>query len=131
MDNAENNTMMMKNLEGLLYKHDLNTFDAKEHQVFCFPHTTNICTGHVVLSLSLSPNNRELEESHIVPTQQMYQQALAHDPFAMAQAAIRAIWVSGAHREAFGAVIRDSNIDRSFKNPDTGAIMMISPLQLL
>ena len=34
-------------------------------------------------------------------------------------------------REAFAAVIRDGNIDGQFKNPDTGAIMMISLLQLL
>ena len=128
MDNAENNTTIMKSLEGLLHKCDLNTFDAKECQVFCFPHTTNICTGHVVLSLNLSPNNREPNKNHVLPRQQTYQQALAHDPIAMAQAAIR---VSGACREAFAAVIRDGNIDRQFKNPDTGAIMMLSPLQLL
>ena len=131
MDNAKNNTTMMKSLEGLLHKRNLDTFDAKERQVFCFPHMTNICTGHVVSSLSSSPNNREPNENHIVPGEQMYQQALACDPIAMARAAIRAIWVSSARREAFAAVIRDGNIDGWFKNPDTGAVMTISPLQLL
>ena len=81
MDNTENNTTMMKSLEGLLHKCNL---DAKECQVFCFPHTTNICTGHVVSSLSPSLNDREPNENHIVPGEQMYQQALAHDPIAMA-----------------------------------------------
>ena len=89
MDNAENNTTMMKSLEGLLHKCDLNTFDAKERQVFCFPHTTNICTGHVVSSLSSSPIDREPHENHIVPGEQTYEEALAHDPIAMARAAIR------------------------------------------
>ena len=112
MDNAENNTTMMKSLEGLQHKCDLDTFDAKEHQVLCFPHTTNICTGHVMSSLSSSPNDREPNENHIVPREQMYQQALACDPIAMAQAAIQDIWVSGACREAFAAVIRDGNIHR-------------------
>ena len=128
MDNAENNTTTMKSLEGLLHKCDLNTFDAKEHQVFCFPHTMNICTGHVMSSLSSSPIDREPHENHIVPREQTYEQALAHDPITMAWAAIQ---VSGAHRDAFTAVIRDGNMDGQFKNPDTGAIMMISPLQLL
>ena len=131
MDNTENNPMMMKSLKGLLHKHDLDTFDVKERQVFCFPHTTNICTGHVMLSLSSSPIDREPHKNHVVPGEQMYEQALARDPMAMAQAAIQAIQVSGAHRDAFTAVIRDGNMDRWFKNPDTGMIMRISPLQLL
>ena len=128
MDNAENNTTMMKSLKGLLHMCDLDAFDAKEHQIFCFPHTMNVCTGHIVLSLSLSPINREPHENHIVPREQMYEQALACDPIAMARAAIR---VSGARRDAFTAVIRDGNMDRQFKNPDTGMIMRISPLKLL
>ena len=131
MDNAKNNTTMMKSLEGLLHKHDLNTFDAKECQVFCFPHTTNICTGNVVSSISSSPNDREPNNNYIVPGEQTYQQALACDPIAMAWAAIQAIWVSRACREAFAAVIRGGNIDGWFKNLDTGTIMMISLLQIL
>ena len=131
MDNAENNTTMMKSFEGLLHKCDLDTFDTKEHQFFCFPHTTNICTGHIVSSLNSSPINRKPNENHIVPREQMYSQALAHDPIAMAWAAIQAIRVSSAHRDAFTAVIRDGNMDGWFKNPDTGVIMRISPLQLL
>ena len=95
MDNAKNNTTMMKSLEGLLHKRDLDTFDAKECQVFCFPHTTNICTGHVMSSLSSSPIDREPHENHVVPGEQTYEQALARDPIAMARAAIWAIWVSG------------------------------------
>ena len=121
----------MKNLEGLLHKCDLDTFDAKEHQIFCFPHTANICTGHIMSSLSSSPIDREPHENHIVPREQMYEQAFACDPIAMAWAAIWAIRVSGAHRDAFTAVIRDGNMDGRFKDPDTGTIMRISPLQLL
>ena len=94
MDNAENNTTMMKSLEGLLHKRNLDTFDTKEHQVFCFPHTTNICTGHVVSSLSSSPIDRELNEDHVVSIGQMYKQALACDPIPMAQAVIQAIQVT-------------------------------------
>ena len=91
----------------------------------------NICTGHVVSSLNSSPIDREPHKNHVVPREQTYEQALARDPIAMAWAAIRAIWVSGARRDAFTAVIRDGNMDRRFKNPDTGTIMRISPLQLL
>ena len=131
MDNAENNTTMMRSLEGLLHKHDLDMFNAKEQQVFCFPHTTNICTGHVVSSLSSTPIDRELNKDHFISGEQTYEQALAHDPIAMAQAAIQAIWVTGAHREVFAAVIRDGNKDVQFKNPETGAVMQIHPLQLL
>ena len=131
MDNAENNTAMMKSLEGLLHKQDLLTFDAKENQVFCFPHMTNICTGHVLLFLSSSPFDREPQDNHFVPIEQTYGQALACDPIAMAQAAIWAIWVSGAHREAFAAVIRDGNMDGCFRDPEISAIMRINPLQLL
>ena len=131
MDNAKNNTKMMKSLEELLHKRDLDTFDAKERQVFCFPHMTNICTGHVISLLSSSPIDREPHEGHVVPGEQMYEQALACDPIAMARAAIRAIRVSGARREAFAAVIRDGNKDGWFKNPDTGTIIKIHALQLL
>ena len=88
---------MAKNWDSFLShcKRNLNTFDAKEHQVFCFPHTMNICTGHIMSSLSSSPIDREPHKNHVVPGEQMYEQALARDPIAMARAAIRAIWVSG------------------------------------
>ena len=51
VDNAENKTMMMKSLEGLLHKCDLDTFDAKECQVFL-----------------LSPYNKHLHWAHCVIT---------------------------------------------------------------
>ena len=89
---------------------------------------TNICTGHVLLSLSSSHFDREPQENHSVPREQTYGQALACDPIAMARAAIR---VSGAHREAFAAVIRDGNMDGCFRDPEISAIMRINPLQLL
>ena len=111
MNNTENNTTMMKSLKGLLYMCNLNTFDAKKCQIFCFPHTTNICTGHIVSSLSSSPIDREPNENHIIPREQMYEQAIAHDPIAIACTAIQTIQLSSAHRDAFTAVIRDGNMD--------------------
>ena len=74
--------------------HDLDTFNTKGCQILCFPHTTNICTGHVVSSLSSSPIDRELNEDHVVSIGQMYKQALACDPIPMAQAVIQAIQVT-------------------------------------
>lgn len=131
MDNAENNTTMMRSLEGLFRQREID-FDAKERQVFCFPHTTNVCTGHVVTSLSSSPIDVEPHDDHIVSGRpQTYEQALARDPIAMARAAIRAIRVSGARREAFAAVINDGNKDGRFKDPITGNVVQLKPLQLL
>lgn len=132
MDNADNNTTMMRSLEGLLHKRDIDTFYAKERQVFCFPHTTNVCTRHVVSSLSSSPLDLEPRDGHIASGgTQTYEQALARDPIAMARAAICVIRVSGACREAFTAVIRDGNNDGRFNDPLTGNTIQLKPLQLL
>ena len=34
---------------------------------------------------------------------------------------------TGAHRDAFIAVIRDGNMDRQFKNPNTGTMRRVRP----
>jgi hypothetical protein len=130
MDNAENNTTMMKSLEELFHQRDLE-FDAKERQVFCFPHTTNICTGHVLSSLTSFGIDSEPRDDHVVSGRQTYAQAVARDPIAMARAAIRAIRVSSARRDAFLAVIKDGNKDGRFKDPNTKNTIQLKPLQLL
>lgn len=130
MDNAKNNTMMMKSLKGLFHSHDI-PFDAKEQQVFCFPHTTNICTGHIISSLTLAPHDQEPSNNHTHSGEQTYEQALTCNPISVACVAIHAIWVSGAHWEAFVAVIRDGNKDSHLKDPLTSNTIALRLLQLL
>lgn len=130
MDNAKNNTMMIKSLMGIFHSHDI-PFDTKEQQVFCFPHTTNICTGHIISSLTSALHNQEPSDNHTHSGDQTYEQALACNPIAVAHAAIHGIWVSGACQEAFVAVIRDGNKYGCFKDPLTGNTIILRLLQLL
>ena len=51
MDNAENNTMAMKELWGLLAKEEIK-FDDKDNWIGCYPHIINICILHIVSSLT-------------------------------------------------------------------------------
>ena len=120
----------MKSLKGLFHSCDI-PFDAKEQQVFYFLHMTNICTGHVISSLTSAPHNQEPSNNHSHSGEQTYEQALACDPIAVACVAIHAIWVSSDDWEAFAAVIRDGNKDSCFKDPLTGNTIVLRPLQLL
>ena len=121
---------MMRSLEELFHQRDLE-FDTKEHQVFCLPHTTNICTGHIVSSLTSFPIDSEPCNDHTAAGTQTYEQAIARDPITMARVAIHAIQGSGARRDAFAAVIKDGNKDGQFKDPITKNIIQLKPLQLL
>lgn len=120
---------MMKELEKLFHKRDLPYFLAAERQVFCFPHTVNISTGHVVKALTSAPHEQEPAEDHVPASGQTYAQAVARDPIAMARAAIRAIRSSGGRREAFANVIIDGNRDGRFIVE--GEVVQLKSLQLL
>ena len=55
LDNAENNTMMMQELESLLKSREKTiNFDEKNNRVRCFAHIINICSSHLVNTMSNS-----------------------------------------------------------------------------
>ena len=55
LDNAENNTTMMRELESLLKSREKSiNFDEKNNRVRCFAHIINICSSHLVNAMSNS-----------------------------------------------------------------------------
>ncbi len=55
LNNAENNTVAMQELQSLLAKCEtairLN-FDHLKHCVWCYAHIINICSSHIILSMT-------------------------------------------------------------------------------
>lgn len=55
LDNAENNATTMQELQSLLSEHKMATsinFDPLNHHVRCYTHIINICSSHIVTSMT-------------------------------------------------------------------------------
>lgn len=120
----------MEKLEVLFHKREFD-FDAKEQHFHCFPHTVNICTGHVIKAITSGSADLEPPNDHVPPTAQSMDEAIARDPIAMARAAIRAIRSSTARREAFTKTIVEGNRDGRFGLNANGTRRTLDQLQLL
>ena len=86
---------MMKELKTLFEKCNFE-FNAKDQHFHCFPHTVNICTGHIMKAMTSGSADLEPLNNHVLPTEQTVDQIIARDPIAMACAAIHAIHSSTA-----------------------------------
>src|SRR5258708_15166900 len=55
LDNAENNTVAMQELQSLLAKREMAVrldFDHLKHRVWCYTHIINICSSHIISSMT-------------------------------------------------------------------------------
>src|SRR5229473_8121284 len=55
LDNAENNAVAMQELQSLLAKHETAIgldFDHLKHHIWCYAHIINICSSHIISSMT-------------------------------------------------------------------------------
>src|SRR5258708_13107793 len=55
LDNAENNAVAMQELQSLLAKHEMAVrldFDHLKHCIWCYAHIINICSSHIISSMT-------------------------------------------------------------------------------
>jgi hypothetical protein len=107
MDNASNNTTMIESLAKKLALHDIH-FDVHDHRVMCFAHVIDLCSGQVIYATSGGVEHVDVSSSSS-------SDAATSDPIAIARAAVRAIWGSSLHQEAFNKVIKEGNTLGWFK----------------
>jgi len=58
LDNAENNAVAMRELESLLTKREVD-FDHRNNRVRCYAHIINICSSHIVASVTPTPKSND------------------------------------------------------------------------
>jgi hypothetical protein len=126
----------MKALAELLKARDI-PFDYEDNRIMCFPHITNICTTHVVESLTnASLADAQAEFDAALPprdaTDQSYEDAHSRDPIALCRCTVRAVRASGQRRDHFHEIIRDGNAKGWFKSADNPPeTVKVPELQLL
>jgi len=55
LDNAKNNAVAMQELQSLLAKHETAIgldFDHLKHHIWCYAHIINICSSHIISSMT-------------------------------------------------------------------------------
>jgi hypothetical protein len=149
MDNAENNNVALKHLQGLLQDRGIE-FDHKDQHIPCYPHIINICVSHIVASLTNPTfevedvnsdfDDEESDDGGYVGGDggesdggEYNQQWIAHlkcNPVKRARTVVRAIRSSGQRKEALSEAISTGNIMRIFKDGE-GNQHEIKDLQLI
>ncbi|OJA12309.1 hypothetical protein AZE42_10247 [Rhizopogon vesiculosus] len=141
LDNAENNAMMMLELERLLGEREIE-FSAQDRRIRCFPHTINICVGHILDSFSdIDP--ADLEDA-LVGTfaddsdddgsgsggdSDKYLKAIKCNPVELGHQTVKAIHASGQQHEEFVHLIESCNSSGLFKLE--GKVVQVPQYQLL
>jgi len=101
MDNMSNNRTMMEQLKPMLASHNI-PFDATDHQIMCFAHMINLCSGHVICAVTdgavdndaYSLSSDDNDDTHSLSSDNTHP---APNPIQAAHAVVWAIRGSGQH----------------------------------
>lgn len=150
MDNAENNTVAMKELQALFEIRKIK-FDHKDNRIGCYPHIINICVTHIISSLTRvdagnlddasDDDSGEEDERESVPDIEDFIDVAEYDlddwfenvkqnPVKRARKVVRTVRASGQRREGLSKMIKTGNEVGLFKDED-GISMQIKDLELI
>ncbi len=134
---------MMLELERLLGEREIE-FDAQDRRIRCFPHTINICVGHILKSFS-NIDPAALEDALVGAfvddsdgggggggsggDSDEYLEAIKNDPIELGRRTVKAIRASGLRREEFAHLIESCNSSGLFKLQ--GTVVQVPQYQLL
>jgi hypothetical protein len=107
---------MMQDLEKLFKGREINSFDAKDNKIMCFPHVINIAVQHVLsgMSKAQAPENEDDDPEGLTGVvnadegrgiRQSFDAACAQDPIASLRKIVVAIRSSGQRRRRYAWIL--------------------------
>jgi hypothetical protein len=131
---------MMQDLEKLFKGREINSFNAKDNKIMCFPHVINIAVQHVLrgMSKTQAPENDDDDPEGLTDVvnadegrgiKQSFEAACAQDPIARLRKIVVTIRSSGQRRDAWISWIDSGNTNGLFLLD--GQRLYIKPKQLL
>ena len=103
---------MMEALQRKFNERDI-VFDPVDRRIMCYAHIVNLSSGRVI---SAASGGEDTPESN---------------PIEHARGVVRAIRVSGKHRDAFDEMVKLGNTNKWFKVGNPPKVVMLKKLQLL
>jgi hypothetical protein len=130
MDNAENNNVLLKELELLLKARNIDFVGADEARIMCFPHVINVCCKGAIMEFKTNLDLADEDEDSL----ETQKSISSGDSIARGRVIVKKIKASGNRTDNFEQTIKDGNSQGWFfteENPDEPMNVQVPMLKLV